>query len=847
MCNLFRLRYRFSLLTGYIALVLSVSAEFVEAKDYFNPELLEFDGNSDLKASLSTIGNGHQLPGIYHVDIFINNEFIGTKDIDFRDNYIGKSNKDRLTPCFSYGFMKNISVNMELFPNILSDGECVNLSLIPDSSFNFDFTSQRLSLTFPQSAMIQNARGLVPVEQWDEGLTVFLMNYNLSGSVSKNNKKNDNIYNNYMNLRPGFNIGPWRQRNYITYYQNSSGEKKWDRIYSYLQRDIPSFSSQLVLGDSTSQSDVFDSVPFRGFQLYSDIDMLPDSLKGYAPIVRGIAKTNALVVIRQNGYIIYQTRVSPGAFILSDLYPTGGSGDLDVRIKETDGSEQYLVIPYASLPVLQRQGKLKYNVVSGAYRSYNANVASTKFNQLSLSYGLPWGNTIYGGFQLSEPYKSYSYGIGQNLGEIGAVSLDLTNASSKKNRQRKTNGNSYRVRYSKNFVSTGTNFTIAGYRYSTNGYNTLQEVMSSYTRNQDVYYPQHVKEKAEVTVNQNFNSAGAVTLNYMRENLLGAKGSSETMGVGYSNTWATMSYSVNFSRSKNNFNYSGNGYTFKNVNNMLSFNLNIPFDLGKNQSFFNYTLNTGSEGKVQNLVGINGSSFEERNLNWNIQKGFTSDKTGDSSNINVAYRGTYGEFNTGYGYTNSTQTFNYGVSGGVLLHRNGMTLGQQLGETLALVKIPGASGLNIMNQVGVKTDIRGYAVVPYLSPFKRNQITLDANNLPYNVDIKNSTKVVVPTRGAVVLTEFHANVGERALINLKIAGNHKNVPFGAVVKYENNSDNWNTSIVGDNGQVYLTGVSNTGSLTAQWGPSAKERCSATYDLSKLKSDVDIFITQAICR
>jgi hypothetical protein len=41
--------------------------------------------------------------------------------------------------------------------------------------------------------------------------------------------------------------------------------------------------------------------------------MLPDSQKGYAPVVRGIARTNAQVVVRQNGYIIYQTYVAPGA------------------------------------------------------------------------------------------------------------------------------------------------------------------------------------------------------------------------------------------------------------------------------------------------------------------------------------------------------------------------------------------------------------------------------------------------------------------------------------------------------------------------------------------------------
>ncbi|MBW6086650.1 fimbria/pilus outer membrane usher protein [Escherichia coli] len=47
------------------------------------------------------------------------------------------------------------------------------------------------------------------------------------------------------------------------------------------------------------QAIFFDSVSFRGVQLASDDNMLPDSLKGFAPVVRGIAKSNAQITIKQ--------------------------------------------------------------------------------------------------------------------------------------------------------------------------------------------------------------------------------------------------------------------------------------------------------------------------------------------------------------------------------------------------------------------------------------------------------------------------------------------------------------------------------------------------------------------
>ncbi len=55
-------------------------------------------------------------------------------------------------------------------------------------------------------------------------------------------------------------------------------------------------------------------------ELKSDSDMLPDSER-LCPIIRGSAHSNAQVVVRQNGYIIYQNTVAPGAFEINDLYP----------------------------------------------------------------------------------------------------------------------------------------------------------------------------------------------------------------------------------------------------------------------------------------------------------------------------------------------------------------------------------------------------------------------------------------------------------------------------------------------------------------------------------------------
>ncbi|MCT6957964.1 fimbria/pilus outer membrane usher protein, partial [Salmonella enterica] len=84
--------------------------------------------------------------------------------------------------------------------------------------------------------------------------------------------------------------------------------------------------------------------------------MLPDSMRGYAPTVRGVAETNAKVTVRQNGVVLYETTVAPGPFTISDLYATGYGGDLAVTVTEADGRVRSFAVPYASVPQLLRPG-----------------------------------------------------------------------------------------------------------------------------------------------------------------------------------------------------------------------------------------------------------------------------------------------------------------------------------------------------------------------------------------------------------------------------------------------------------------------------------------------------------
>lgn len=117
-------------------------------------------------------------------------------------------------------------------------------------------------------------------------------------------------------MQSGLNPGAWRLRDNSTWSYNSSGsagsEDKWQHINTWFERDIT-----LALTPDTWRQ-LYQRRYLRrllcGAQLASDDNMLPDSQKGFAPVIHGIARGTAQVTIKQNGYEIYQSTVPPGPF-----------------------------------------------------------------------------------------------------------------------------------------------------------------------------------------------------------------------------------------------------------------------------------------------------------------------------------------------------------------------------------------------------------------------------------------------------------------------------------------------------------------------------------------------------
>ncbi|MFV1475997.1 fimbrial biogenesis usher protein [Serratia marcescens] len=847
-----------------VALCFALQVSHAQAELYFNPRFLADDPAA--VADLSGFENGQEVPpGTYRVDIYLNDGFMTTRDVTFNRGEKGHG----LSPCLTRGQLASMGVNTAAVTgmNALAADACVPFTeLINDATNRFDVGQQRLYLTVPQAFMGNRARGYIPPELWDDGINAGLLNYNFTGNNVHNDTGGSSNYA-WLNLQSGLNFGAWRLRDNTTWSYSSGGssssnENKWQHVNTWLERDITPLRSRLTLGDSYTNGDIFDGINFRGAQLASDDNMLPDSQKGFAPVIHGIARGTAQVSVKQNGYEIYQSTVPPGPFTINDLYTAGNGGDLLVTIKENDGTSQVFSMPWSTVPVLQREGHTRYALTAGEYRSGNAQQEEPKFFQSTLLHGLPAGWTLYGGTQLADRYRAFNFGVGKNMGDFGAVSLDITQANATLPDNSDHQGQSIRFLYNKSLSDIGTNIQLVGYRYSTKGYYSLADTTYRRMNGYDVQTQDgviQVKPKFTDYYNLAYNKRGKVQLSVTqqlgRTATLYLSGSHQTywstdkadqqLQAGLNAAVGDINWTLSYSLTKNAWQQGRDQMLAVNVNIPLSHWLRSDSKSVWRHASASYSMSHDLNGRMTNLAGLYGTLLEDNNLSYSVQTGYASGGEGDSSGTGYAalnYRGGYGNANVGYSRSDGFKQLYYGVSGGVLAHANGVTLSQPLNDTVVLLKAPGTDNVKVENQTGVRTDWRGYAVLPYATEYRENRVALDTNTLADNVDLDDAVVSVVPTHGAIVRADFKAHVGVKLLMTL--THNGKPVPFGAMVT---SGSNQNGSIVADNGQVYLSGMPLAGSVQVKWGEGANASCVASYRLPEESQRQSLSQLSAECR
>lgn len=790
----------------------------------FDPTFLSVgDGNA---IDLSRFANGASaLPGIYRTAVYINNELAGNYEIEFK-----KDSQNDVVPCLKDDIVKNIPFNESKLPADASPRSkestaCIDLTKKQaDIRVIYDSNEQRLDITVPQIYLLRGARGAISKDRWDSGIPAALLAYNVNAYHSESSGYRYNSV--YASIRAGLNIASWYLRHNGNWSWTEHGQKSYSAVNTYLQRDIPSLESRLLVGQTNTSGSIFDTLPFSGAQLASDDAMLPNSLRGYAPEIHGVARTNARVTVSQSSRVIYETTVPPGEFLINDLYPTGYGGNLDVTVHESDGSEQHFEVPYASVAQLLRPGHSRYSATAGRLRSAALSEKPALY-QGTLQYGLTNMLTAYGGVQASQNY--YALQSGMALGtEAGAFALDVTHARthlgglSSEATETAMSGQSFQLSYSKTFSTTSSYISLAAYRFSTSGYMGFLTAMQTREALADGSWTGSIwraKNRFVTTFNQGLpENWGNFYFSSSLQNYWNRDGVNKQYQLGYSNRYKNVSWGLSINRSWTLYGEVQNNYQF-------NFSLPLGRGGGTHTPQLRADLSHNTSGRTTEQLSLSGTAGQTNQFTYGATAANANQGSGSNGSINGSWRSSVSSLSASYGKGENYSSASASMSGTVIGHSGGLTLTPYVSDTFALVEAKGAQGASVSSYPGVYIDWNGYAAVPHLNAYQLNEVTLDPNGTDKDVELDNTAQKTAPLSGAVVKLKYNARSGTALLIT----ATYKNAPvaFGAAVL---DSQGNAVGTVGQGGEVYARVQEQRGQLRLKWGESPDMQCSLSYIL-----------------
>lgn len=777
------------------------------APTLFDTRLMRGGGPMDL----SRFERGRSIaPGWHALDVVRNGQPLGRRLVRF-----GAPSPDAAAaPCIDAGLAEAVGLAMHALPaglrTALDDPtQCIGItSFIPEARAEYVAESLALHVVLPQAALVHRPRDAIDPGLRDAGIPAFRINYAFNGLHDEGEDRRDTRASARVEL--GANAAGWRWRHRATHAWASGSPMRTHALSSTLERDLDAFDAQLTLGDFHTDGQLFDTIGLRGVRLATDDRMLPPSLVRYAPVVRGVANSNARVQVRQGGLLLYDTTVAPGPFALRDVQPLGLGGALEVRVVEADGQVTTFAVPHAAIPGLLREGHARFSFAAGQWLGALdpwGDAATDLVFLGTVQRGLRDRLTVRAGTQLAPGYVQALAGIAVST-RAGALSVDR-GQSHWTPEDGTVRGHALRLAYAGRIDATGTQVDVATWRHGTDGYRALGEVLRGQAASGSALR-EHTRTDASLR-HVAGRRGGALTLGLVDRTWRGSSGRQQSLRLGWGIALRGAGLlQATFERGLHGAQRSTAG--------MVS--LSLPLAVARRPALLHAHARTLDDQSTLH-ASASGAFGQDRRHAWGSgvsQAWVPGAQATRTTSGALSTHGRAGRIGTGLSASPNRRQWSATAEGSLLLHPHGATFGMPLGDTVALVRAPHGRGAALLQHPAVRLDRAGRAVVPQLSPYRRGDVGVDPGPAS-DVQFDWTERSVVPRAGAVVdvfLPTTHAPLHRLRIVR----DDGEPVPFAADVR-----DQHDTSLgtVGRDGIALLRTPADATHLEVHWRDAGEDR------------------------
>ncbi len=654
------------------------------------------------------------------------------------------------------------------------EGRCYDfVAAFPQTELTLRPNQEEIFLVVPQDALLSEA---VASDSFSSGGTAAILNYDVMGTRTTF----DGDSRDYLSAATevGFNMGDWivRSRQMYTKDQDIT---RFSQLYTYAQRTLPSYKSVVQAGEININSPVFAGAPITGLQVVPETALL-DSV-GSGAVVEGIAQSQATVEVRQAGVLVYTTLVPEGPFSLTDISLLNTGTDLDVTVRESNGAERHFVVPAVSFRTTVRP-RPGYSFALGKVRDLGDGegkepLVATAAGVKNLSDSL----AASGGVMVAEDYRSVGGGIDLSLWRDTSLSVHNLYASAV------TEG----VFGTQLSVALSTRLTeqLSGsvsVTQQTQGYRDISDTLQDLADDQ---FSGRFRSQYTASIGWSDAMLGGFNLSYTSGRSFG----------GFASNRLTGSWGRTFKRATVTASVESNLGSGSDVDEGNAFYLSVSLPFG-GRSVRAYASKRGDTMRT----GATLSEAVNDQVSYRLaaeRSASDGDSGGNYVSANVSLLPRYAAVDLGYAQSDTSASYNGRIAGGVVAHKDGVTLSPyQVQETFGIVDVGDVSGVKISTPNGpVWTDGDGEAVLSQLAAYRNNRIEVQTASLPRNVDLKNGYQTLGAGRGSVNYLAFDVIQARRVLVTA-VDGSNQPLPKGSSVLDTGN--NFITTVL-DNGTVFL--------------------------------------------